>query len=173
MRRVRVGDRLDPAEPVPRAQAMSRAAQRSSITRPSAGPSTIPADWKNFNPLYCGGLCDAEICTPPAAPRSTTSRPRVGVAAAPATSTSRPVPRIAATTAASNTDAVTRASWPTTIGPTLRVEAYAAANSAATAGSNPSPTIPRMPDTLAIRVPVTPTTSQDQTTRPTEFGPPL
>ena len=40
----------------------------------------MPSGWKNFSPLYWGGLCEAEIWMPPAAPRSRTRRPSVGVA---------------------------------------------------------------------------------------------
>ena len=49
------------------AQRNSRACQRSSICRPCDGLNTIPARWKNFNPLYLAGLCEAEIWMPPAA----------------------------------------------------------------------------------------------------------
>ena len=77
----------------------------------------MPPGWKNLRPLYSGGLCEAEICTPPAAPRSRTRTPTVGVAVAPTVSTSRPVAATPAVTAASKTDDETRPSWLTTIAP--------------------------------------------------------
>ena len=116
---------------------------------------TIPSGWKNFRPLYLGGLCEAEIWIPPAAPWSRTSRPMVGVAAGPTSRASRPVAVTPARTAGTKTGAETRPSCPTTIGPAAQPAAYAAANSTTTAGSSPSPTTPRNPDTLAIRVPLT------------------
>ena len=87
------------------------------MARPSIGPRTIPPGWKNLRPLYLGGLCEAEIWTPPAALRSRTSRPSVGVATGPASRASRPVAVTAERTAGRNTGAETRPSWPTTIGP--------------------------------------------------------
>ena len=94
---------------------------------------------------------------PPAAPRSRTSQPIVGVAVGPAKSTSWPVAVMLDCTAAEKTADETRPSWPTTIGPGLHPPAYAAANSTATDGSSPSPTTPRRPEMLAILVPDPPT----------------
>ena len=116
---------------------------------------TMPSGWKNLRPLYLGGLCEAEIWMPPTAPWSRTSRPRVGVATAPTSRTSRPVAVTPARTAGTKTGAETRPSCPTTIGPEPHPAAYAAANSTIIAGSRPSPTTPRNPDTLTIRVPLT------------------
>ena len=66
----------------PRAPSRTRGgSRRSSMARPAAGARTIPPGWKNFRPLYSGGLCEAEIWMPPAAPWSRTRRPIVGVAA--------------------------------------------------------------------------------------------
>ena len=85
------------------AQRNSRFCQRSSIARPCAGLSTMPARWKNFSPLYLGGLCEAEIWMPPAAPSSRTSQPIVGVAVGPAKRTSCPVAVMLDSTAAAKT----------------------------------------------------------------------
>ena len=99
------------------AQASSRCFHRSSSARPCSAPSTIPAGWKNFNPLYCGGLCDAEIWIAPANRDSRTSQPIVGVATGPSSRASCPVAVTADSTAAANTGAESRPSCPTTIGP--------------------------------------------------------
>ena len=73
------------------------------MARPCDWLKTMPARWKNLRPLYLGGLCDAEIWMPPAAPDSRTSTPIVGVAVAPASRTSWPVAVTPASTAAVKT----------------------------------------------------------------------
>ena len=52
------------AQGVPRRPSESRRCQRSSRPAP-AGAEHHPPRWKNFRPLYCGGLCEAEIWIPP------------------------------------------------------------------------------------------------------------
>ena len=114
---VRILDRSRRAEAVP-----GRPGELLLLPAVEHGPAFRRAEdhalgWKNFSPLYWGGLWVAEIWIPPAAFRSRTRIPTVGVEAAPAQRTSCPVAVTPAITAGRKTDDETLASWLTTIGP--------------------------------------------------------
>ena len=93
-------------------QPNSRRPSRSSRAWPASEERTMPPGWKNFSPLYWDGLCEAEIWMPPAAPRSRTRKPSVGVAAGPAIRDVAAVAITAEATAGAKTGAETLPSWP-------------------------------------------------------------
>ena len=66
-------------------------------------------------PLYSGGLCDAEMTTPPLAPSSRTSRATPGVGMTPARSAVPPALVMPATSADSSMSPDRRVSLPTTM----------------------------------------------------------
>src|SRR5262249_17421355 len=119
---------------------------------PSAALRTAPSGPNSLSPFHGAGLWLAVICTPPAASRRRMARPHVGVGATPISDTGQPDGSSPANTAWRNISPLGRPSRLKTIGSPFVCAPSATAKDVAASTVSPSPTIPRIPETLTINV---------------------
>src|SRR5437016_2141906 len=112
----------------------------------------MPVEDMNFRPFHSIGLWLAVSDIPPDAPSCSTANCTVGVGTTPSATTSQPMERRVDDTILPATFPVILPSRPSTIVPRLQYSANAAEYFTRTSGVRLSPTMPRMPDMLTIKL---------------------
>src|SRR5215211_924781 len=119
----------------------------ASISSSEASLSFCPSPSKNLTPLYCGGLCEAEMT----APRSSASRATAGVGRMPPSTAFPPADATPSANAASSSGPELRVSRPTKTRPRPDQSAAARPRRSTRSVVSSSPTTPRTPSVPKYR----------------------